>query len=64
MKLALFILAAILGMTWILGCFVFSAGAIIHICFISGGLALIQGIILTPRSRVGPELDQRFAQQS
>lgn len=51
LKLALFILAGLLAATWILGFFIFSAGAFIHIFVICAALALMQGIIVTPRPR-------------
>ena len=49
MKLAFFIIAGLLAIAWILGYFVFSAGAFIHILVISAALSWMQGIILTPK---------------
>ena len=49
MKLAFFIIAGLLAIAWILGYFVFNAGTFIHILVISAALALMQGIIITPK---------------
>ena len=49
MKLAFFIIAALLAVAWILGYFVFNAGAFIHFFVISSALSLMQAIIFTPR---------------
>ncbi len=49
MKLAFFIIAALLAVAWILGYFIFNAGTVIHFLFISAALSLMQGIILTPK---------------
>jgi len=49
MRLTLFIVAALLTVSWILGAFVFKAGTLIHIFVISAALSFMQGIILTPK---------------
>ena len=49
MKLALFIIAGLLAVGWILGFFIFSAGTFIHILVICAALAFMQAIILTPK---------------
>jgi hypothetical protein len=53
MRLTLFIVAALLTVTWILGAFVFKAGTLIHIFVISAALSFMQGIIFTPNKRRG-----------
>ena len=49
MRLTLFIVAALLTVSWILGAFVFKAGTLVHIFVISAALSFMQGIILTPK---------------
>ena len=49
MRLTLFIVAALLTVSWILGAFVFKAGTLIHIFVISAALSFMQGIIHTPK---------------
>jgi len=52
MKRALFIIAAILLISWILGFFIWNAGVFIHIFFIASAIACMQAVILTPRPPV------------
>ena len=49
MKLAFFIIAGLLAITWLVGYFVFNAGAFIHLFVISAALSFMQGIIVTPK---------------
>jgi Family of unknown function (DUF5670) len=49
MKLAFFIIAGLLAIAWIVGYFIFNAGAFIHILVISAALSFMQAIILTPK---------------
>jgi hypothetical protein len=49
MKLAFFIIAGLLAIAWILGYFIFNAGAFVHFFVISAALSLMQGIIVTPK---------------
>jgi hypothetical protein len=49
MKLTFFIIAGLLAIVWILGFFVFSAGAFIHILVISAALSFMQAVIVTPK---------------
>jgi len=51
MKLTLYIMSALLILTWILGVFVYRAGTFIHIFGISAGLSFMQGIIFTPKQQ-------------
>jgi len=55
MKLALFIIAGLLAIGWILGFFIFSAGTFIHILVFSAALAFMQAIILTPKPKPLPD---------
>lgn len=50
MKRVLFIIAAILMLSWILGVFVWNAGVFIHALFITSVIFCMQAIIVTPRS--------------
>jgi hypothetical protein len=49
MKLALFILAALLAAAWIIGFFIFKTGTMIHVLMIAAVLLFIQAIIVSPR---------------
>lgn len=49
MKLAFFIIAGLLAMAWIVGYFIFNAGAFIHFLIMSAALSFMQGIIVTPK---------------
>jgi hypothetical protein len=49
MRLTLFIVAALLTVSWILGAFVFKAGTFVHIFVITAVLSFMQGIIFTPK---------------
>jgi 4-hydroxybenzoate polyprenyltransferase len=53
MKLALFILAALLAMAWIVGFFVLNAGLFVHILIITAALFLMQAIIINPKPQPG-----------
>lgn len=53
MRLAFFIIAVVLTIAWIIGFFVFNAGMLIHVLFISALLSLMQGIIFTPKPQPG-----------
>ncbi len=50
MKLALFIIAALLAVAWIVSCFVLKAGIFVHIFLITAALLFIQAIIINPGS--------------
>ncbi len=53
MKLALFILAALLAAAWIIGFFIFKTGTMIHVLMIAAVLFFMQAIIVSPkRNRV------------
>jgi hypothetical protein len=49
MKLAFFILAALLAAAWIIGVFVFKTGSLIHVLMITSLLFLMQAIIISPK---------------
>lgn len=49
MKLALFILAALLAAAWIIGFFIFKTGTMIHVLMIAAVLLFMQAIIVSPR---------------
>jgi hypothetical protein len=49
MRLALYILAALLGASWVIGFFIFNAGMFIHILVITAALFLMQAIIISPK---------------
>lgn len=49
MKLALFILAALLAASWGIGFFVFKTGMVTHILMITAALLLMQAIIISPK---------------
>jgi hypothetical protein len=49
MRLTLFIVAALLTVSWILGAFVFKAGTFVHIFVITAVLSFMQAIIFTPK---------------
>lgn len=49
MKLALYIMAVLLTVVWIIGFFILSAGMIIHIFMIAAVLFLMQAIIISPK---------------
>ena len=49
MKLALFIIAALLATVWLVGFFIFNAGIFIHILMITAALFWMQGIIVSPK---------------
>jgi hypothetical protein len=51
MKLAFYILSVLLTVAWIIGFFVFNAGMLIHVLFISALLSFMQGIIFIPGSK-------------
>ena len=53
MKLALYIVATLLAVAWIVGFFMLKAGTIVHIFIITATLFLIQGIITNPRPQTG-----------
>ncbi|HKZ65068.1 MAG TPA: DUF5670 family protein [Chitinophagaceae bacterium] len=53
MKLALYIMAALLIVAWIIGVFIFNAGMIIHIFIIAAVLFLMQAIIINPKPQPG-----------
>ena len=48
MKLALYILAALLAASWIVGFFIFNAGMFIHILIIIAALFWMRAIIINP----------------
>ncbi len=50
MKLALFIIAALLAVAWIISCFVLKAGIFVHIFLITAALLFMQAIIINPGS--------------
>ncbi len=53
MKLAFFILAALLAAAWIISFFVFKTGVLTHVLMITSLLFLMQAIIISPkRNRV------------
>jgi hypothetical protein len=49
MKLALYILAALLAASWIIGFFIFKTGMFIHVLMIIAILFLMQAIIINPK---------------
>jgi hypothetical protein len=49
MKKALYILAFLSLVTWILGTFVFKAGTVIHTFLIIAAITCIQGVIICPK---------------
>ncbi|MCG2616104.1 DUF5670 family protein [Terrimonas sp. NA20] len=55
MKRALFIIAALLILSWVLGFFVWNAGTFIHICLIIAAIFCMQAIILTPKALMEPK---------
>jgi len=53
MKLALYILAALLAAAWVVGFFLFKTGTMTHVLMITALLFFMQAIIISPkRSRV------------
>jgi hypothetical protein len=52
MKRALFIIAALLMVSWFLGFFLWNAGISIHILIIVSAIFCMQAVILTPRPAV------------
>jgi|GEM_PF-2682652 hypothetical protein len=53
MKRALYILAILLALTWVIGFFIMKAGIFVHIFIIVSTLLLLQAIIVTPRPQTG-----------
>lgn len=53
MKLALFIIAALLALAWIISCFILKAGIFVHIFIITATLFFLQAIIISPRPQAG-----------
>jgi hypothetical protein len=49
MKLVLYILAALLAASWVIGFFIFKTGMFIHILMIMAALLLMQAIIINPK---------------
>lgn len=49
MKLALYIVASLLALAWIVSCFVLKTGAFAHIFIITAALSLMQAIIISPK---------------
>jgi len=49
MRLALYILAALLAVSWIVGFFIFKTGMFIHVLMITSALLLMQAIIINPK---------------
>jgi hypothetical protein len=49
MKLTLYILAALLATSWVIGFFIFKTGMFIHVLMIIAVLFLMQAIIINPK---------------
>ncbi|MGZ8508729.1 MAG: DUF5670 family protein [Chitinophagaceae bacterium] len=49
MKLALYLLAALLAISWVVGFFILKAGMFIHVLMITAALFLMQAIIINPK---------------
>ena len=49
MKLALYILAALLAASWVVGFFILKTGMFIHVLMITAALFLMQAIIINPK---------------
>ena len=49
MKLAFYILAALLAASWVIGFFIFKTGMFIHVLMITAVLFLMQAIIINPK---------------
>jgi hypothetical protein len=49
MKLAFYILAALLAAAWVIGVFIFKTGTLIHVLMITAVLFLMQAIIISPK---------------
>lgn len=49
MKRALYIVAALLAASWVVGFFILKTGMFIHVLMISSALLLMQAVIINPR---------------
>lgn len=49
MKRALYIVAALLAASWVVGFFILKTGMFIHVLMISSALFLMQAVIINPR---------------
>lgn len=53
MKRALFVVAALLTASWIIGFFILKTGLLIHVLMIMAALLFMQAIIISPKPQQG-----------